>query len=560
MFPKSAHPYRLLALAIILASGHAVAGGLDLPSITAAQQGTSNANGAEAADPSVIYYNPAGLALMKPGLQVSQGLTLLRLSGRVAVDQAGTTHTASPTQVNGQGTPTSQPMNGDPTSANTKSPGTFWTTILGASGLFASMPVNDMVTAGIGVFVPGGANFNYRAGWAGTYQINALALETLNINPSIGIRFDDKHSLGFGVSALAGHVRQTVDIDVQGVVPYLTKSVVDNGAALSNTGNGPGSLVAQVAAAGCPIGNTLGSLTTQQLNACSQVYNTLGQNLAQGRGFAKVEMYGYGFGFNMGYMFAPQEGTRFGLAMRSKSVMHMYGDLTWYLDGITYNSNTATVGSALTGDPNLAHYLYNNLRPNTDARGNLIIPARYSANFFHALNDKVDLMGDFTYIETSAVKEIRVHFKDQQLNGRTVKQGDAIVNTNWRNSFKVSVGGNYHYDDKLMLRTGLQYDKTPVPSDEYRHPGAPDSDRFMLSFGANYKLKKNLTIDAAYSYVKLVDSQSNYHDTCRGTTVDNPDGTYNPNGAPCTSNGGTFKGKFYDTNIHVFGVQMNQKF
>lgn len=557
MFLKSVHSRHVLALAILAASGHAFAGGLDLPSITAAQQGTSNANGAEAADPSVIYYNPAGLALMKPGLQVSQGLTLLRLGGHVAVDQAGTTHTASATQVNGQGTPTSQTMNGDPTSSNTKAPGAFWTSILGASGLFASMPIDDMVTAGIGVFVPGGANFNYRAGWAGTYQINSLALETLNINPSIGIRFDDKHSLGFGVSALAGHVRQTVDIDVQGVVPYLTKSAADNGAVLTNLGNGPGSLVAQVVGAGCPIGNQVAGLTSTQLDACNTIYGQLGQNLAQGRGFAKVEMYGYGFGYNMGYMFSANEHTRFGLAMRSKSVMHMYGDLTWYLDGLSYQN---AAGGVLTGDPSLSHYLANNLRPNTDARGNLTIPARYSANFFHALNDKVDLMGDFTFIETSAVKEIRVHFKDQQINGKTIKQGDGIVNTNWRNSFKVSVGGNYHYDDKLMLRTGFQYDKTPVPSAEYRHPGAPDSDRFMLSIGANYKYKKNLTFDAAYSYVKLADSQSNYHDTCRGTTVDNPDGTYNPNGASCTSNGGTFKGKFYDTSIHVIGVQMNQKF
>lgn len=86
MFLKSVHSRHVLALAVLAASGHAFAGGLDLPSITAAQQGTANANGAEAADPSVIYYNPAGLAHMKPGLQVSQGLTLLRLGGKVDSD------------------------------------------------------------------------------------------------------------------------------------------------------------------------------------------------------------------------------------------------------------------------------------------------------------------------------------------------------------------------------------------------------------------------------------------------------------------------------------------
>lgn len=434
-----------------------------------------------------------------------------------------------------------------------KSPGTFWTTILGASGLFASMPIDDMVTAGVGVFVPGGANFNYRGGWAGTYQVNSLAVETLNINPSIGIRFDDKHSLGFGVSALIGHVRQTVDVDVPGVQPYLIKSAVDN--------NGT-PVPASVATAGCNLASGLTSAGVPDL--CGTLFNGVASNpatgaFAVGTAFAKVEMYGAGTGFNTGYMFQPDDNTRFGLAFRSKSTLHMRGELNWYLDNLSYGNQV--VGTALAGgDSSLPHYLKTNLRPDTDAKGNFIIPARYSANFFHSLNNKVDLMGDFTFIETSAVKEIRIHFKDQEINRKTIKQGDGIINTNWRNSFKVSVGGNYHYDDKLMLRTGFQYDKTPVPSAEYRNPGAPDSDRFMLSFGANYKAKKNLTFDAAYSYVKLADSQSNYHDTCRVTTVDKPDGTYNPNGASCTSNGGTFKGKFYDTSIHVVGVQMNQKF
>lgn len=45
-------------IAFALSAG-AQAGGLDLPTITAAHQGTANANGAEANDPSVIYYNPA---------------------------------------------------------------------------------------------------------------------------------------------------------------------------------------------------------------------------------------------------------------------------------------------------------------------------------------------------------------------------------------------------------------------------------------------------------------------------------------------------------------------
>ena len=170
-------------------------------------------------------------------------------------------------------------------------------------------------------------------------------------------------------------------------------------------------------------------------------------------------------------------------------------------------------------------------------------------------------MADFTFIETSAVDKIRVQLLDvKKSDGTRIKQGDAGIDTNWRDSFKVSVGGNYHHNDKLTLKSGFQYDMTPVPSAEFRHPGAPDSDRYMFSVGANYKVKKNMTLDAAYSVTFLEDSESNYTDLCRTTNRDNEDGSYNASGEPCTGNGGTFKGRFSDTMIHVLSAQINQRF
>ena len=548
-------PRKVLTAAILSAlSGMTVAGGLDLPTITAAHQGTSNANGAEASDPSVIYYNPAGLARMKPGLQISQGFSALILNGKVDVDEAGTRGTPTMDQQDGRllATPSQPNSNGEP--------GSFWPRILGAGGAFVSMPLNDMVTAGVGVFAPGGANFNYKSNWPGAYQIDAIAVELLNINPSIGIRFDDQHSLGFGVSVLGGHLRQRVQIDVPGVAPYLLKSAVDTGAA------NPANLVPLDAALGVCSAN----LPIQQLVnlGCTTGYNAAGQVLVDpaSTGNAKVEMYGYGFGFNAGYMFALNDSTRFGLAYRSESKLQMRGDLNWYLDNIKFNpalEGNPVGQAALTaafGNSTLKEYLQNNLRPDTTAKGDLIIPARLSANIFHQLNQKIDLMADITFIQTSAVDKITVQFLDVQKNGKTISQGAGGVNTNWRDSYKISVGGNYRHNDKLMLRTGFQYDKTPIKSPEFRHPGAPDSDRYMFSVGANYKIKKNLSVDAAYSLVLLADSEANYRDTCRATNQENADGTYNPNGASCTSNGGTFKGRFYDTSINVLSLQLNQRF
>lgn len=542
----SQHPvFALRALTfsmLCIVSGHSSAGGLDLPTITAAHQGTSNANGAEANDPSVIYYNPAGLARMKGGLQVSQGFSALILNGKVEADRTETRHGA--TDANAKSDEGASIGNDAGTNGE---PGTFWPRVLGAGGAFISMPVDDMVTAGLGVFAPGGGNLNFKSDWAGAYQIDSIAIELININPSIGIRFDDKHSLGFGVSVIGGHIRQKTQIDVEGVKPYLLKSAVDSGSVPAL-----GALLPPICA------------LEPASPLCITGYNAAGDLLVDpaSKGSARVEMYGYGLGFNAGYMFNFNENTRVGLAYRSESTVKLRGKLKWDLDDIKGTALFNTVVGPATGATSLQGFLEDNLRPDTTAKGDLILPARTSANIFHKLNDKIDVMADFTFIETSAVDKIRVQFLDvQKKDGSgTIKQGAGGIDTKWRDSFKVSLGGNYHYDDKLILKSGFQYDKTPVPSAQYRHPGAPDSDRYMFSVGGNYKLKKNLTLDAAYSVTFLADSESDYTDRCRTTNRDNEDGTYNPDGEPCTGNGGTFKGRFYDTSIQTLSVQMNQKF
>lgn len=523
-----------------LAASSGIAGGLDLPTITASHQGTSNANGAEANDPSVLYYNPAGLARMKGGLQVSQGFSALIINGKVEVDEDGTTGTP---EMSGSNSVTGRPIANEAPS-NGK-PGTFWPRILGAGGAFISLPIDDMVTAGVGIFAPGGGNLNYKSDWAGAYQIDSIAIELINVNPSIGIRFDDKHSLGLGVSVIGGHIRQKTQIDVNGVGPYLLRSALENDAI---TG---GSLIAGL----CGV-SLIDSL------ACRGIVQALGEQLTteESRGSAKVEMYGYGLGYNLGYMFSANDRLRFGLAYRSESTVKFRGDLEWDLNDLEGSSAYQALG-ILTGNKPLPDFLRETLRPDTTAKGDLIIPARTSANVFYKLNDKIDLMADFTFIETSAVDKIRVEFSDvKNSDGKVIKQGAAGIDTKWRDSFKVSFGGNYHYDDKLTLKSGFQFDKTPVPSAQYRHPGAPDSDRYMFSVGANYKLKKNLSFDAAYSLTMLEDSESNYRDFCRVITRDNDDGSYNPTGESCTGNGGTFKGRFYDTSIQTLSLQMNQKF
>lgn len=578
---------RALPFAIVFTSLTSHAGGLDLPTIAASHQGTSNANSAEAADASVIYYNPAGMAQLR-GINVTNSLSVFTIRGKVEADEVGTTRTPPP------GANSPDDNEGRPIGVSGDA-GTFWPKVLGAGSFFATVPLHRLnldglkaipnyedITIGLGIFAPGGGNLNYKADWAGSHFADNVAIELININPSMAIRFDDKHSIGFGASLIGGHIRQGIQIDTD-VAPYLFQSYVQN-LSLDQLTNVTGVVSPELAnllsslnlASTCTgllgaVCKPVGLLSPEQQ---TQVAGLLAGPLLDPNSSGKgdVEMYGYGFGYNLGYMFNFDETSRLSLAYRSETTMKMRGDLKWDIDNIQANE-VGPLGrdflpdcDAPSSSParSVPDFLRNCLRPDTTAKGDLIIPARLSLGYFKALNEKIDLMFDYTFIQTSAVKEIKVKFLDQQSEGgQTVSQGPGGIQTRWRDSFKASIGANYHYNDKLTLKTGFQFDLTPVPSAQFRHPGAPDSDRYMFSLGANYKHAKNLTFDAGYSLIILADSRSEYRDPCRGTFSEQEDGTVDFDTArsdDCTGNGGVFRGRFFDTYINMLSFGFNQKF
>ena len=74
----------------------------------------------------------------------------------------------------------------------------------------------------------------------------------------------------------------------------------------------------------------------------------------------------------------------------------------------------------------------------------------------------------------------------------------------YRNSVFVSVGAAYQATDKLALRAGTAFDKTPT-TDRYRTARVPDGNRYWLAIGASYTVVPRTTVDFGYAHV-FVDS------------------------------------------------------
>ncbi|WP_269082744.1 OmpP1/FadL family transporter [Chromobacterium subtsugae] len=169
----------IMGTALGLASTQAAASGYQFGSQSVSGQGTAHANGAEANDPSTIFSNPAGLTRLD-GTQLSTGVTLV-------VPHSEYTD-------NGSKNVLGQPTGGD-------NGGTFAPKAVAAPTFYLSSKINDRITAGIGMYVPYGAKLDYGFNWAGRYALKSIDLQSLNINPSIAFKLDERNSLGFGISA-----------------------------------------------------------------------------------------------------------------------------------------------------------------------------------------------------------------------------------------------------------------------------------------------------------------------------------------------------------------------
>lgn len=548
---------------LVLPVAQLQASGYHFGSQSVAAQGSAHANGAEAADASTIFYNPAGLARLK-GAQVTSGMSILLPDGKY--------------QDKGSRDVFGEPLSGDA--------GDFLPDAAAAPNLYFSREINDRVTVGLGIFTPFGAKLDYEEDWAGRYGIQSASLETVTFNPSIAFRFNEHHSIGFGVSAQYIKSVQRGAADVKGASRQLAGQFVDMN--YDSTRNAADPILGPV------VGLIAGVPVPDEITSCGGVADRDGfvdcvaSNFAsnvQGDGYFRVKGDDWGFGWNIGYLWEPTESTRFGVAYRSNIRHTLEGETKWSFAGVqggVPSPDTSLEGGVVipifdiyvppaealqqlfdAGNwVNPGDFAGSRLHPNSKAKTSIDTPEMLSFNAFHQLNEKVALMADLTFTRHSRLDEVRIGI-DQvagypYFNG--VTEGDLTVRQKWKDSYKLSLGMNYQYSDDLLLRTGLAYDRSPVNSPQLRHPAFPDADRYWLSLGANYRLTPDTSVDFAYSFVKFSTGKMDYRDNCSPAGwVPGSGGLYRDSGVRCTGNGGNFTGE-YDTRIHFVGLALNHRF
>ncbi|MBW8844827.1 MAG: transporter [Burkholderiales bacterium] len=459
--PRSAGALRplLAALALLPLALTAQAAGYRFGTQSAAAEGTANANGAEAADASTLFANPAGITRLK-GWNFSGVLDY--------VDPK--------TRFTDEGSYISLPGSG----LQPRQIGTVGDSMSFAKGqavphAYLSYQGENGLAYGLGVFVPWGTKLNYPASWGGRYNLQKVELKSISLNPNIAFKANEQLSMaaGLNVQYMEGKLRRAV--------PYASVYA----AGLLNAAH-------QAAAGGAP------GLALQLQQQAGQIFGNSAYD-----GSIAVDGKDWGLGFNVALMWDPTADTRVGISYRSSVAHKLKGHADW-----TQPSNLpATVLAAITAAP------YNGVSAldHNDSDANLSVrtPESFSIHGFHQLTPTVAVMADFTWTGDSRLQQLRIDFANST--------ADSITAEHWKDSTKVSLGAQWKVFPSLLLRTGYSRDLSPVPSST-RSPALPDSHRTWLALGANWAFMDNASVDFSYGHVKLKDAAMNATDDGDGET------------------------------------------
>lgn len=320
--------------------------------------------------------------------------------------------------------------------------------------LYITAPLGNGLFAGLGINVPFGLSTEYDEDWKGRYHAIESEVTTVNFNPSLAYKVNNQLSVGAGVSLQYMDAKLTNAIDQGSLCAPTYLSLEADG------------ILPPGASAACA------ALTPQGAD-----------------GFAKVEGDNWAGGYNVGILFEPSNSTRLGLSYRSKVKQTLRGNARF--------RDTIPQFAAL------------GLFQNGNISASIDLPQSASLSAWHDVNSTWSVMADATWISWGNFDELRVEFD-------SVVQPDSVVDENWDDVMRYSVGVDYHMNSAWTFRGGVAYDETPIKDAEHRTPRIPGDDRTWVSVGFGYQINQSFGVDVGYAHLFVDDPKINHTATSAG--------------------------------------------
>jgi long-chain fatty acid transport protein len=282
---------------------------------------------------------------------------------------------------------------------------------------FISHELDEHWSVGFGQYGDFGLAVNYDNDWSGRYFAQNSSLLGLSLVPSVAYRFNEQWSVGVGVKAMYGMLQAQTAIDRS------------------------------------PFGFT---------------------DRADGQ--YKYKDGAWGYGANVGVIYAPQSGTRIGLAYTSKVDL----DFEDRLD--------------VKGDGRLLERIND-----TNTKLDTTVPQTVTLSLFQQLDRQWALLASANWQDWSEFGEIGVQV-DTTAFGAQSKSVDAGFKDTWH----LSLGAQYQATEQWLWNVGVAYDSSAV-SDSKRSVIVPMGESWRIATGATYALNQDTDINVSWAMVWLGD-------------------------------------------------------
>ncbi|HUA82139.1 MAG TPA: outer membrane protein transport protein [Dyella sp.] len=453
---RGGRPIALAALGLAIAGAlvapqQAHASAFQLKENSAQAMGRAYAGSATAGgDVSVVANNPAAMSDLD-GTYVQADITAINFSARFT----GTSTDALGRPISG----------GNGGNAGTTLP---------VPAFDLSTKLNDRINFGFALDVPFGFQTQYDNNWMGRYDAIKTSLRSFDTMFSGSFKINDQWSVG------ASLIAERTNADLTNAINFNAIGLsVQQGIAAKTQ-----AAVAQIEAAA-----QAGLIPAAQAAAMIQAAAAQGQTAAAGvaaltpvgsDGYAEVKGNNWAWGWQVGTYWKPTAKDRLALDYRSRITHDIKG---------TANFTTTEGYDLLLSNPALS----GSLPPfqHTDGDARLTNPAVAALSYWHQ-EDKFGFGADLAWTQWSVMRELTVNYANAQPT--------TILPFNWRNTFYVSVGGEYYVTDKLTVRGGLAADQAPMNAGN-RDPRVPDGARHTVAAGLGYKATDRLELNVSYEHI-----------------------------------------------------------
>jgi long-chain fatty acid transport protein len=192
--------------------------------------------------------------------------------------------------------------------------------------------------------------------------------------------------------------------------------------------------------------------------------------------------------FNVGILYKPTDALSVGLSYRSETKIEFEGTAK-------FTDMAALAGPVPT-----------NFFPGGTGKTTLPMPSNLIVGVAYDVTKDFTIEADYQHVGWKAYDQLKLEIPLGPSFPPAIPlplQGPSTLVKNWEDGYLIRVGGEYRME-KLALRAGFIYDKTPQP-DAVVEPMLPDANRMEVTVGLGYKLTQNIAAHVGYQLISFAD-------------------------------------------------------